>query len=252
MKNEKPKVVGQIYSTINYDRFRFREDNRTVKENNVTAKMESILNMGQRQPITVDQDYYVIDGQHRLEACRRLNIPVLFLVEQRMTSTTEIAELQSTSVKWNVADYTKSFSATGDENYKLYRRFSEKYPEFSHTCRILMLSNKSVRNKTDEQVFKSGSFQVKSYTKAVDIAEKLRELSQFYKGFNKRGFVCAMIHMLQHPHFDFSRLLRKMPKRCKEIMDFSRTEDYLDTLQDVYNWKETKKVYFGKDIAVSI
>jgi hypothetical protein len=50
--------------------------------------------------------------------------------------------------------------------------------------------------------------------------------------------------MKENKDFEMKRLLRKLPKRCKELLDFSKTEDYLDTLQDIYNWKETKKVYF--------
>ncbi len=247
MKIEKSRVVGNIYSTTNYDRFKHRKDNRDIKESNVLAKMESILSMGQRQPVTVDPDFYVVDGQHRLEACRRLNLPVIYMVDQRSMSTLDVAQLQSTSVKWNVLDYTKSLASNGDENYKSYKLFAETYPEFSHACRIMMLCNRSYRNHNDEQVFREGGFKIKSYRKAVDVAEKLREMAKFYKGFNKRGFVCAMMQMMKHTDFDYSRLLRKMPRRCKEIMDFSRTEDYLEVLQSIYNWKETKKVFFMQE-----
>ena len=92
--------------------------------------------------------------------------------------------------------------------------------------------------------FKQGNFEVKSLAKARDYAQKLIALGEFYKGYNKRSFVYAFMIMEAHPDFDFERLMRKMPKRCKDIKDFSQTIDFLTTMQSIYNWKETKRLSF--------
>lgn len=238
------KEVGKIYETSDYSQFSFRKDNRPVKETNVLSKIESIKMMGQKQPITVDKNGRVIDGQHRLEACKKLNIPVKYIIDEKRMSTQEIADLQSSSISWKPDDYASSFASTGNDSYKLYVLFSQAYPEFAHSCRLTMLENTYNRNHGAENKFKAGMFVVKSYKKACQYAEALKKIGAFYEGYNRRSFVCAVLYMMDNPEFSFERFMRKLPKRRRELMDFSKTEDYIEALQKIYNWKETKKVYF--------
>ena len=241
--NFSSKTVGKIYQTENYSIFKYRVDNRPVNHSNTNAIAKSIESMGQKHPISVDIDFNVQDGQHRLEACKKLKIPVKYIVDVDQMGTNQIAELQSTTRSWKTKDYAHGF-ASNNENYVLYNKFCTDYPEFSHTCVLALLSNKTERNGTIEDAFKTGGFKVKSLVKAREVADLLKSMSLYYKGFNKRGFVFAILKLKENKDFDLKRLLRKLPKRCKDLLDFSKTEDYIDTLQDIYNWKETKKVYF--------
>lgn len=241
--NISSKTVGKIYQTENYSIFKYRVDNRPVNDSNTNAIAKSIESMGQKHPISVDVNFNVQDGQHRLEACKRLKIPVKYIVDLDQMDTNQIAELQSTTRSWKTKDYAHGFSSDND-NYALYNKFCIDYPEFSHTCVLALLSNKTERSSAVEDAFKTGGFKVKNLIKAREMADLLKSMSPYYKGFNKRGFVFAILKMKDNKDFDLKRLLRKLPKRCKELLDFSKTEDYLDTLQDIYNWKETKKVYF--------
>jgi hypothetical protein len=242
MKNN---VIGKIYETTNYEMFQLRNDNRPIKDQNVNALISSIKNMGLRHPIAVDNKYRVQDGQHRLAACKALKIPVAYIVDENTMTTAEIAELQSASKSWNHNDYAHSFSTTDNgDSYRLYQDFKTIYPEFSHSVILIMLTGINYTSEKVIEAFKNGTFTVKSYSKAKIIAETLKKLAPFYKGYNRRSFVLSIIYMMTNKDFTLERLLRKMPARCKQIMDFSKMEDYVDTLQDMYNWKETKKVYF--------
>jgi hypothetical protein len=246
---DKVRVVGKVFETTNYAQFKHRKDNRLIREDNVKSKMVSIKLMGQRQPITVDTQMFVTDGQHRLEALKRLNLPVTYIVDDRKMSTNEVAELQRATKPWKADDYAHSFAAEGNEDYKLYQTFRQSFPEFSHSCVLVMLSSTNSRNSSVEKNFENGAFKVKSYYKARQCAEMLRKIGEYYDGYNRRGFVMAILTLMDLKEFNFQRLLRKVPKRRKELMDFSKTEDYIDALQDVYNWKETKKVYFTQLMA---
>ena len=243
---ESTKVIGKIYQTTNYERFQFRVDNRPVEDNTVKKLVKSIGEMGQKLPIKVDYAFNVLDGQHRLKACMSLNIPVTYIIDNDLMSTEQIAQLQSTTKKWSASDYAHSFASDEDNgsDYRLYNTFTALYPEFPHSTALLMLSNSKNNAGNADVNFKTGKFKVKSYTKAKLIAETLRKLSIYYKNYNKKGFVSSLVVMINHVDFSLERLLRKMPKRCKQIHDFSKTEDYLDTLQSIYNWNEAKKVYF--------
>jgi hypothetical protein len=238
-------VIGKIYETTNYEMFQLRKDNRSVKDQNVNALINSIKNMGLRHPISVDRNYKVQDGQHRLAACKALKIPVAYIVDENTMNTSEIAELQSSSKAWNNTDYADVFSTSDDgKNYKPYQNFRALYPQFSHSVVLIMLTlHRGGSSKTTEE-FKTGSFEVKNYSRSVEIAETITKLGVFYKGYTRRGFILSVMIMMTHKDFSLERLLRKMPKRCKDLMDFSKLDDYLDTLQDIYNWKESRKVSF--------
>lgn len=241
----KSNVIGKIYETTNYEMFQLRKDNRPIKNQNVNALIKSIKNMGLRHPIAVDSNYKVQDGQHRLQACKALKIPVAYIVDENTMNTAEIAELQSASKGWNHDDYAHSFSTTDNgDDYKLYQDFKTLYPEFSHSVVLIMLTGLRGGNSKTTENFKNGTFEVRSYNKAKTVAETVKKLAPFYKGYCRRSFILAVMHMMSNKDFSLERLLRKMPARCKQIMDFSKMEDYVDTLQDMYNWKESKKVYF--------
>lgn len=246
------KVIGKIYETKNYDMFKYRDDNRDVKDekgklirpHHVEHLMETISKIGQRQPISVDSENYVIDGQHRIEACRQLNIPITYIIDNRKTSTNDLIEIQIKE-EWTLKERAISFSID-DDNYQWYNIFAKKYPEFSHTLKVQMLTNTPDRNQKLEDDFRVGKFKVKSYNKAIETAEMVRKFAVYYPGYKKRGFVSAILHIKEHKDFDLGRMLRKMPILCKQLMDFSKTKEYIQTLEDMYNWKETKKVYFTR------
>ena len=241
------KIVGKIFSTTNYDMFKLRVDNRPVDEPNVRLIMKSFEIMGQQLPVKVDANHIVQDGQHRLEACRRMDIPVKFIIDEKSElSTKQLALLQSTTKGWSNADYAHSFAQTENgEDYRLYKEFSAQYSEFGHSTILLLLMNFKLSSSVTERNFKDGTFKIKSYNRGKQMAETLRKMAPFYANYHKKSFIVAFIKMYEHKDFDMAKLMRKLPKRCKELMDFSRTEDYLDTLQTIYNWKETKKVYFS-------
>jgi hypothetical protein len=238
------KKSGEIFMTSNYDLFKRRSDNRVLDEKIVRERMESIKMIGQQDAIKCDPDFYTEDGQHRIEACRRLQIPVKFVIMDKKLTTEELAALQSQNSKWKVDDYAHSYTSKDNEDYKLYNLFRKNFPEFNHSIALMLLTNTKVRNRVIEEGFKVGQFKAKSYNKAKTYAEMIKKIGVYYDGYFRNPFVAAFLTLTEHPDFEFERLYRKIPKRRKALMEFSKTEDYITTLQDIYNWKETKKIYF--------
>ena len=62
--------------TRNYDRFKFVESNRDINDNNVNKIEQSILEIGIQVPIVVNDNYEIIEGQHRFVALRRNKLVV--------------------------------------------------------------------------------------------------------------------------------------------------------------------------------
>lgn len=74
-------MAGQILKTSSYTRFNSMRGNRKVSERHVRSLVNSISNRNllAANPILVDEAMNVIDGQHRLEAARKLNTPIYYI-----------------------------------------------------------------------------------------------------------------------------------------------------------------------------
>lgn len=67
------KVIAKVYQTTNYDKFCFLEDNRAVKQSRVKKIKDSIDDVGYLyQPVLVNEQYQIIDGQGRFNACKEM------------------------------------------------------------------------------------------------------------------------------------------------------------------------------------
>lgn len=74
--------VSEIKKSTDYKKFKTLDFQRPVSGQHVYKLMESIkeCNLLNANPIIVDKNYYIIDGQHRLAACKQLKTPVYYQV----------------------------------------------------------------------------------------------------------------------------------------------------------------------------
>ena len=77
--------VARVYKTGDYGKFRYFDGNRALNEAHIRNLMESLTENQIPCPIVVDASYRVADGQNRLEACKRLGIPVYYIVVPGLT-----------------------------------------------------------------------------------------------------------------------------------------------------------------------
>jgi disulfide oxidoreductase YuzD len=62
------KVKNRVYSTTNYNQFKYLKGNRAITELHVRRLVEAIKEKDLQVPIIVDEKMNVVEGQHRLEA----------------------------------------------------------------------------------------------------------------------------------------------------------------------------------------
>ena len=67
-----------IKSTTDYNKFRKLNGNRPVRPNHVKRIVESMQKQLLPTFIEVNEHYEIIDGQHRIEALKELELPVGF------------------------------------------------------------------------------------------------------------------------------------------------------------------------------
>lgn len=119
-----------IKKTNDYSLFKIVVSNREVDKRHVKKLSESIRrrNLMFIKPILVNDKMQVIDGQHRLEACKQINEPVYYLVVPELNKD-DIAILNTAQKNWTMLDFINFYAIEGVPAYrevsKLINRFNE-------------------------------------------------------------------------------------------------------------------------------
>lgn len=117
------KICGHIYTTKDYDKFKFLEENREVKKRRVKKIKDSILDVGYvLQPILVNENMEIIDGQGRFNACLELELPILYMVEEGK-GIEECRRLNLGQENWAIWDWVNSYADGGNVDYQRFRTF---------------------------------------------------------------------------------------------------------------------------------
>lgn len=135
--------------TKDYSFFKYSSNNRGIKPVNVAKIKKSMEKYGfiAGRPVLCTPDGVVVDGQHRLEAAKELNIPVLYEIVTTDFVKTMI-ELNSTQTNWVLLDYINSYADQGVDCYRKLLKFQEKYKLGMSNC-ILIYMNKSINKSAD-------------------------------------------------------------------------------------------------------
>ena len=99
----------KIYSTKDYSRFSFLDNNRIVKSSHVNMLKKSIKNIDltKYNPIKVDANLRIIDGQHRFHACMELGLPIYYVVLNGVDAEQAMIIDNQNNKKWEMMDWLR-------------------------------------------------------------------------------------------------------------------------------------------------
>ena len=131
-------------------------------------------------PIIVTSKFYVVDGQHRLEAAKIAGKGVYFIVDNTIPNTAKgifeaANKINKNSKEWSKKDYIHGFAEQGNENYDILQKFGERYPMFSLTERMMLLQNSATKH-TEKEEFANGKFKIRDLKVAEEWANNLLRL----------------------------------------------------------------------------
>ena len=97
--------MKQILETKDYSKFKVLDGNRAIRDRRVDAIVQSITEVGYvTSPILVNENMEVIDGQGRLAALERLNMPVEYIVQEGI-GIEECRQMNIHQSNWTDYDY---------------------------------------------------------------------------------------------------------------------------------------------------
>ena len=148
--------------TKNYDRFNFVSTNRDINNANLKKIESSILDIGVQIPIVVNQNYDIIEGQHRFIALRKNKMVVPYVMSKN-ASENFIAKLQE-SKRWTAEDFCRRLATKGDIDCQLALDTAERWSKLTNkkmaTIRSLELLMWSKANSGIKTTLKEGKYRV--------------------------------------------------------------------------------------------
>lgn len=225
----------KIQATTNYSIFRQFPGNRAIKEIHVKRLVASIQNDNDlaSHPIIVDTQYRVVDGQHRLEAAKRLKVPIFYIINEKATAD-QIIKNNDCKLSWTLPDKFNYWIQYGNDDYVQLKRIAN---DLGMTLDVILLYNESDRKDAIKGLLKN-KIDDKKLTELMIIKEFWDINNQRVKSpikFNRSA--CTIFkHFFSFNCVDPHELLERF-KMCSKVFRPTNREDGIMQLCDIYNYK---------------
>ncbi len=241
--------MTQIQHTKDYSIFKKMDGNRHLdkfhlKKLSAAIQSDNQLNV---HPIIVNKEYYVIDGQHRLEAAKSLGLEIFYIQSNTVTDLHVI--------HGNVNQ--KSFEV---DNYVDYFAIKEKNPVYIELK--AMLKNTGLKPKAlltlilgmvspnILEFLKTGKFQFPTKEDPKKILDFYFDFMAYVKDkrlnptsmFTNHNFTRALRWLFNTTGFDSSIFFKKLDMRWFDLKPQRAAEEWYTLLIGIYNFKNHNRI----------
>ena len=230
--------TGKIFKTKNYKMFKLFAGNRKIQHR--PDLLRSIADRGLVNPIIVDSQYRVIDGQHRLHVCELLGIPVEYTV--RSFSEDAIIDMNINQKSWVLDDYLTRYVNQDNSNYVTLKSLMETY-KLNLKQTLLVLNCGLNPAKKDKDVFRFGRFKI-SPSEVQGFHSSMQLLTDIFKtndGENENLFrygnlFSSLVLIVNHPNYKHEFFLDRLSETPTHKLKVRGTRaDVCRSLEDIYN-----------------
>lgn len=234
------RVVGQVMETSNYDLFHFIEGNRQVRPNK--ALELSLKASGIIQPIKVDKDFNIIDGQHRYTIAKKFGIPIRYISanEEVNYAMIDIPKINGTNRKWNAKDYIWHFAVRKVEDYVKLNQLIEDTRDIHapiFTLASIAIGHRSRSQRGDSALIADGSFKMYNHEAFLLFIEDYRKFLRATGVQKSRDMLSAFFYLYTLKDFDLDRLITKVnvTNKAERLIGVRKQMVIVEILVDAYN-----------------
>lgn len=256
--NWNQKEVNKVYQTSNLNLFNVIKGNRPPNPQHIKRLADSMIKNGMMQsPIIVNENFDVIDGQHRLMAARAISSFIYYIIQPGY-GLKEVQELNINQKNWSKKDFMESYADMGIESYLKLRNFTRRNPIYTINNCIAMCSNRVSSSGTDvsakyrmdspnkvrvqKEVFEEGTWLGKDFELAQENADKIKMLKTYYDGYLRSTFIGTMLGLFSNKKFDFLEFLNKLKYQTQKLEDCTSVSQYKILIESIYNHRRRDKV----------
>lgn len=251
------KVVAQVMETTDYSIFKPTVGNRNVNKLHVKRLKDSFKDTYLMAPAIVNQNFEMIDGNHRKEAAQSMGLPFRFIICNDY-GLREIQILNENMKNWSKMDYLNAYCELKHPEYLRFRNFMHRFDDFGIAACETILTDKatSSKNKTliemrgvinetgsfTVRYFQEGDLIIPDYEKSIENAEKLMMIKPYYDGYNRPVFIRAMIGIFKVKDYNHARFLDRIKANPSMLQHCSNVSQYKLLIEDIYNFRSRDKV----------
>lgn len=233
---ELQELENVVQSTTDYDRFTILGANRRLNRphvNKLKIALEENGNFTKSVPVLVNQRMEVIDGQHRLEACRELRLPVYYTVVSGL-SIKDARNMNILQRNWRVSDYLESYVNEGLPAYIKLNQLVEDYGDvFGLSILILYANGKQYSGYGRD--YRTGDLPDFDLEKARDRLDDLSQLRIIFPGFATKVMAVALLNIMNSPNYDQDRMVRCVSRKADTMKVYQLLTENMRQLEEVYN-----------------
>ena len=222
--------------TKNYEKFKFLSLNRNLNRRCINALKNSITKNGYiGNPILVNDDYEILDGQHRFAALKEMGMDVPYQVVEKSYDT--IIDLNTTQHNWSMEDYV-NFYCEKDHNQH-YIRLKRLCKELNNSIsNILIMAFGHQFGGQETLNFKKGIFRF-----TIDDELKVKTFYGNYEAVVKEmrirpttRLLRALMTIQQRPNFKWKTLFNKSKAHPTMAYNCRTVDEYISMVRDLYNY----------------
>ena len=216
-----------------YSKFTFISGNRGVSEAHI-EKLVAMIAADEDwlifNPIIVDSDLHVLDGQHRLIAAQKANARIWYNIRSKKTTLEVVARINDCQKSWKPDDFVFMYLTLGNVHYKAFWEFYKGYG-LSASTGLILFGGQSMKSLRD------GTLTVVDILRAEETADALMDVKKYVPFADFNRFASAFVRVFENEEYNHKRMLTKLRQRKDVIRKLTTVEDYMRMLEDIYNHK---------------
>ena len=241
----------KVFETTDYAIFNKLEGNRDVYS--VHKIVKSIKKVGYiPSPICVNEKMEIIDGQNRLEACKKLGLPVHYYIVKGI-GVEEARQMNIGRRNWTQLDYVKSYAAEGRIEYVRFLQMVESHSEYAvqelwGICKGRILTSgwevNDIKNGTLDLTLE----EMEKGENLIALLSVIRPSINKLVG-SKRMAITSFAWILSHPKADRQRVIKVVNSKYPLFIPVVSAESFLKDFSNYYNKGITsaKQILFDVD-----
>ena len=234
------KDMYKIMSTFKYELFSFIDGNRDIDHEDRIEK--SIRKSGLLvQPILVNQQMQIIEGQNRFQCCKNLGLPIYYVVQEDI-GLEEVKSLNSASKNWTTKNYIHSFAAGNRQlDYVYVEQLMKAYPWVGFSALNFAIRGVAYGGTATDMIRK-GNYKCDEleYNRAVSALDYLTQFKEeiLSVGGRKEYYMIAIMFCFYCEDIDSDYLLTKFKKYYKSLRPINDIMSAFEQIETkVYNYQ---------------
>jgi len=245
---------GSVFSVPRKDfsKFKILERNRDTSKAHVNKLIGSLQEpRGQVEPITINEKWEVVNGQHRLEAAEDGGLDHIIVIMSHGATIKDVIVMNTTQKRWIFWDFLKCHShesASNSAEYQKLKTFLKDYP-ISHKAALWLLTGNNHDYGMED--FEAGTLKIIH----LEEAQKQGDLLRKVKGFNTVDVsiwkFCYAFVKIQNAKtssgakMSMATLMKNLKKYGGKFFNTGGNQEYyLDEMKECYNTRlpKSKKI----------